>query len=215
MSRLLIFDPWAWLAENAESEHGPAKVANPAKEGQRPKCETLAALAGLAAPCPQIAALDPIPESGQGAANPANPAKATTGLAELAALAAPCPQIKDSPALPEPGADASDGSWQRYFNSQIRLLNEDLALEGTTLDKEQRKFSPTKPRKSADAQRVERWCRHYLVEFRPGPDTPDQPCACGERVFWRPLRGQPWRCRSCTPPSSKLQVQWFVVRRPR
>jgi hypothetical protein len=138
MSRLVIFDPWAWLAENAESEHGPAKVANPAKEGQRPKCETLAALAGLAVPCPQIAAPStPIQNPDRAPLIPLILLKRTTGLAELAALAAPCPQIKDSPALPEPEADRdptgpgpSDGTWHRYFDSQINMLDQDLAPEG-------------------------------------------------------------------------------------
>jgi hypothetical protein len=174
MSNPLIFDPWAWLAENSELQQGAPKLPKPPKEAHGDQCKT---------------------------------------LATLATLGVPLAQIQDSPTLPEPSPDASDSTWNRYFDSQIRVLNKDLASQGTSLDQELKKFSPAKPRKSADAQRVEHWCRHYLVEFRPGPDTPDHPCTCGERVFWRPLRAIPWRCRSCSRPSTRAQLQWFVVRR--
>jgi hypothetical protein len=229
MTRILDFDPQDWLDEIRESGSGAAKPAKPA-EAQSKQCRNLAGLATLAGGKPQnadsravgrVIDFDPRvwlaenPESQQG---PPKPPKETQSdqcekLATFATLGGPLAQIKDSPTLPELAPDASDSAWHRYFNDQIRVLNQDLARDGTSLDKELRKFRPPKPKKSADALRAEQWRRHYLVEFRPGPDTPDQPCTCGERVFWRPLRGQPWRCRSCSTPSSRASLQWFVVKR--
>jgi hypothetical protein len=98
------------------------------------------------------------------------------------------------------------------FDAELRVIEDDLASERTSLAKELRKFAGrNQAKKSDDALRTERWCREYLAEIRPGPHTPDQPCVCGDRVFWRPSFRKPWQCRSCSPPRSEVQVRWFVV----
>ena len=157
---------------------------------------------------------------------PAKPPKETQmpgckilgGLGTLGRVEA---QIADSASLPEPAADASAAEWRRYFDSQIRMLNNDLAAEGTSLGKELAKFSGKRPdvRSAASAREQglssARTARVYLAEFTPGPDAPDQPCACGDTVFWRRGPKAEWRCRSCKPPRADAQVKWFVLPRRR
>lgn len=42
--------------------------------------------------------------------------------------------------------------------------------------------------------RERRHIAKYLREFRPGGDTPEEPCPCGDTTFYR-LK-EVWRCRS-------------------
>jgi hypothetical protein len=102
----------------------------------------------------------------------------------------------------EPPPDPDD------LDAQLWAINEDLALERTSLNEELAKFRP-KRKKSAEARRQERWCREYFLEICPGSDTPVERCACGDVVFWR-QGDTPWACRSCTPPDVRAKVQWFV-----
>jgi hypothetical protein len=101
--------------------------------------------------------------------------------------------------------------------AQLRVIEEDLAAEGTSLGKEQAKFARRRgrSRKSDEAIRAERWCRAYLADITPTSDTPKTLClCCGDVVFWRRSRRTLWACRSCRPPRAGVEVQWAVLPSP-
>jgi hypothetical protein len=68
-------------------------------------------------------------------------------------------------------------------------------------------------RKLTDQQRRQReFNAFYFREFRAGADTPDGPCPCGDRVFYKLAEYSPWRCRGCDMPNARVQVhRWFVA----
>jgi hypothetical protein len=67
--------------------------------------------------------------------------------------------------IPEPAPADPDWMWSAYFDDQIRVIEEDLRRERTSLGKELAKFSGRKPKSDQD-RRTERWCRQYLAELR-------------------------------------------------
>jgi hypothetical protein len=92
------------------------------------------------------------------------------------------------------------------------LAVEDLRGEGTTLARELARLRrelpvkpPNKPPTQAE-QRWRRWAQGYN-EIRPTPGCPSEPCACGDRVFFRLGHDQPWRCRTCERADARLRVQ--------
>jgi hypothetical protein len=152
------------------------------------------------------------------AAKAANPAKETQQmpcgtLAGLAGLATGTLQNEVSTALPEPRADASSAAWGRYFDDQLRVIAEDLAAEGTSWRKVSAEMRPKRHKKSDEARCTEAFGCRYFADFRPGPDTPQTPCSCGDTVSWRSWLLHDWRCRSCQRPRSNQGVRWFVLPR--
>ena len=69
--------------------------------------------------------------------------------------------------VPEPAQDAPHWHWSRYFDDQIRIINQDLAAENSSLDKELASFRGPQPRLSAESRRLKAWCRQYLAELHP------------------------------------------------
>lgn len=49
--------------------------------------------------------------------------------------------------IPEPGPDAPPWAWTIYFDDQIRIINEDLRRERTSLDQELKKFRAAQRKK--------------------------------------------------------------------
>jgi hypothetical protein len=126
-------------------------------------------------------------------------------------------------AIPEPAAGDDAWIWSAYFDDQLRVLAEDLRAEGLQpkaignvlklsranvgrlLAGQRPIMRPARPHEQG--LRTHLPIVDYLAEFRPGPDTPDELCACGNTVFWH---GRAWHCRTCEPPRADVEVQWFV-----
>jgi hypothetical protein len=113
----------------------------------------------------------------------------------------------------EPAIDAPGYVWTAWFDSQIRLINEDLAAEGTTLDQVLASMRPKQRRRSQEEVRAARWCRAYLAELTPRLGTPCTPCACGDVVFYQLVGDCRWRCRSCERASPRARARWFALNR--
>jgi hypothetical protein len=111
----------------------------------------------------------------------------------------------------EPAADAPGHVWAVYFDSQASLINEDLAAEGTTLNRVLASMRPKRRRRSQEEVREARWCRAYLADFTARATTPLAPCACGNVAFYQLVGDCRWRCRSCELVTARARVRWFVL----
>jgi hypothetical protein len=100
------------------------------------------------------------------------------------------------------------GTW---FDRQIRLLNQDLAAEGTTLNRVLASMRPKRRKRSQEEVREARRRREYLADFAVRPGAPLTPCACGDVVFFQLVGDCRWRCRSCERVTARARMRWFVL----
>ena len=97
------------------------------------------------------------------------------------------------------------------FDQQISLLDQDLAAEGTTLNKVLAPMRPKRRKRSQEQIREARWCRTYLADFTSRPGTPLAPCACGDAVLFQLVGDSRWRCRSCERITARARMRWLVL----
>jgi hypothetical protein len=98
-----------------------------------------------------------------------------------------------------------------YFDQQIRLLDQDLAAEGTTLNKVLSSMRPRRRKRGQEKVREARHCREYLADFTARQGAPLTPCVCGDAVFYRLVGDHRWRCRSCERITARARVRWLVL----
>ena len=115
---------------------------------------------------------------------------------------------RDPRTRPAPRPDAPDWQWDQYFAQEQRIIREGGRAEVET-------FGTMVPKSQLmnHSSRTRREVAEYLREFRPGPDTPDDPCQCGDTVFYKLGKHSHWRCRSCERLNPNLNVRWFVLPR--
>jgi hypothetical protein len=110
-----------------------------------------------------------------------------------------------------PATDAPVHVWSAWLDQQNRLLDQDLAAEGTTLNRVLASMRPKRRKRTQEEVRQARWCRVYLADFAARPGTPLTPCACGNAVFYQLVGDCRWRCRSCERVTARARVRWFVL----
>jgi hypothetical protein len=106
----------------------------------------------------------------------------------------------------------------RPWQEELRIVEEDLAAEGTSLaqvEREMRAGLPVKPQRKPPTIEEQRW-RRWRIAYRevyPLPGVPAAPCStCDERLYYRTSRGAPWRCHRCERPNAQVRVdRWWIV----